>query len=320
MIKRGIGAVVLAIIAALLLGYLLKDKSSERQEVVDMKLPGAPEMKIPSLTGSDQDTTSSSATLTAEGKAKEITDKVKNAGTSIVASASGSATKLADTGKAAINNSKETVANATEKAANLTATTKPGFAIRPSQKNEQREIVDTVKPSTADKSAAMAHAQDNTKNANNKVVASTSAPVQKPKAQYKPRIVDEKKPTKTAKVKKPEKKVAKKQVAKPKPQKQVAKPVAPVAAPAPAAATPSGKYAIQLLATSSQSRAKKLAKTMKGEGYQSFITQANRNNKVLYRVRIGGYSDRNGAIKAQENMKRRYQKNFFVQNSLVVSN
>ena len=34
MVKRGIGAVVLAIIAALLLGYLLKDKSRERQEVV----------------------------------------------------------------------------------------------------------------------------------------------------------------------------------------------------------------------------------------------------------------------------------------------
>jgi len=46
MVKRGIGAVILAIIAALLLGYLLKDKSDQRQDIVDMTLPGAPKISI----------------------------------------------------------------------------------------------------------------------------------------------------------------------------------------------------------------------------------------------------------------------------------
>jgi len=41
MVKRGIGAVVLAIIAALLLGYLLKDKGHQRQKVLEMSLPNS---------------------------------------------------------------------------------------------------------------------------------------------------------------------------------------------------------------------------------------------------------------------------------------
>lgn len=79
-------------------------------------------------------------------------------------------------------------------------------------------------------------------------------------------------------------------------------------------------YAIQLMTTSSERRAKKLKNTMKKEGYGSFLTITTRNNKKLYRVRVRVKGNRNAAIAAQQKMKRRYKKNFFVQNSLVVSN
>ncbi|MGB1310844.1 MAG: hypothetical protein ACPG47_06510, partial [Leucothrix sp.] len=39
-VKRGIGAVILALIAAGLLAFLLKDKAAQRQEVVEISLPG----------------------------------------------------------------------------------------------------------------------------------------------------------------------------------------------------------------------------------------------------------------------------------------
>ena len=42
-VKRGIGAVVLALIAAGLLAFLLKDKAAQRQEVVEIALPGTTE-------------------------------------------------------------------------------------------------------------------------------------------------------------------------------------------------------------------------------------------------------------------------------------
>lgn len=41
-VRRGIGAVVLALVAALLLGYLLKGKGPDREKVVNMELPKSP--------------------------------------------------------------------------------------------------------------------------------------------------------------------------------------------------------------------------------------------------------------------------------------
>jgi cell division septation protein DedD len=295
MVKRGIGAIVLAVIAALLLGYLLKDKSDKRQDVVEMKLPGAPEMNIPSLTGSltgSTDNNTETPTLLDSAKAKldGATDTVTSSGSAIIASATGAASKATD----AVNNTATTAMDSTSAAIQGM---KPGFAIRPSLQNEQKEIVDNT--NTSKLSAVAPKIEQATDTAKNTVVASA-------KKVFKPQIV-EKKPKKPAK-----------------PAKPVAKKEAPKQAKAPAntsvSATPLGKYSIQLLATSSQSRANKLAKTMKGEGYKVFVTQATRSDKVLYRVRVGGHSNRTGAIKAQEGMKRRYQKNFFVQNSLVISN
>ena len=298
MVKRGIGAIVLAVIAALLLGYLLKDKSSQRQEVVDMKLPGAPEMNIPSLTGSSDTDTETTSTLLAASKDRldssvsSISDSAKGAGSAIIASAKGVTDKVTDTVQPTMDSTSAAIQG-----------TKPGFAIRPSMPNEQKEIVDNTVNKT--KTTTAPKIEETAKAVKDTVVASTADTTKKVKKAFKPEIVEKKKPAKPA---------APKQAKAPsKPEK------AESSAPIPSTA-PAGKYSIQLLATSSQSRAGKLAKTMKSEGYNVFVTQTTRDNKVLYRVRVGGHSSRNSAIKAQEGMKKRYQKNFFVQNSLVISN
>jgi len=296
MVKRGIGAVVLAIIAALLLGYLLKDKSRERQEVVEMKLPGAPEITIPSLSDATDAVTESAATLV-----NEATDTVSNAGSTVVASATGALDSLSDgaskTMEAVTDGATTAVGTVTNTVASNTSSNNPGFSFRPPQKNEEQEIntTSTVTPAKENTTTETAVANDT-------VVASTTATPAKKEAEktFKPTI--EKEPKKVVK------KVAKKSEPKAKPKPKPVK-----------TSSSGGKYTIQLLATSSQSRANKLAKTMNSEGYVSFITQTTSNNKILYRVRVGGHKDRNAALTAQQSMKRRYQKNFFVQNSLVVS-
>ncbi len=291
MVKRGIGAIVLAVIAALLLGYLLKDKSREREEVV-MKLPNAPEMNIPSLTGSHTNSTdanSETPTLLDNAKAtisettSGVTDTLKDSGSTIVASATGAVDNATDTVKATMDSTSAAIQGM-----------KPGFAIRPSLQNEEKEIVDTTKLSPTNSPKI----EDTVKKTKETVIASSNTT----KKTFKPHIVE----------KKPTKKEAPKQA------KAPTKPTPPTNTNV--STTPIGKYSIQLLATSSQSRANKLANTMKGEGYKVFVTQATREDKILYRVRVGGHGDRAAAIKAQEGMKRRYQKNFFVQNSLVISN
>lgn len=304
MVKRGIGAVVLAIIAALLLGYLLKDKSRERQEVVEMKLPGAPEITIPSLSDTTSKVTDSAATLV-----NEATDSVKNAGNAVVASASGALTTLSNgtsnTLEAVTDSATSTVSAVTQKIENTVVKTgtssqsfsNPGFSFRPPNKNEEQQINTSTAVNNTDTTAVS--------QSNNNVVASTPKVVIKEEKTFKPTIENE--PKKAVKKPAPAKKVVAKKAAR-KPTKKPA-----------ATSTSGGKYSIQLLATSSQSRANKLAKTMNGEGYVSYITQTTSNNKVLYRVRVGGHKDRNSALSAQQTMKRRYQKNFFVQNSLVVS-
>ena len=294
MVKRGIGAIVLAIIAALLLGFLLKDKSQERQEIVDMKLPGAPEMNIPSLTGTD-DSSTSMTTLINE-TVSNASESVKNTTSDVIASVTGTASKVKD---AVTNNTTEDVA---KKAVN---TAKPGFAIRPPSTNEQREVVDTRETASPTSTPQEVATTETNSTTNNTIVASTA---QTPKKQdFTPRIVEEKKKT----VKKKVVTATKKENSTPKKAKTSA-----VSTPTATA----GKYSIQLLATSSQSRANKLAKTMKGEGYKSFITQTIKKDKILYRVRLGAHTSRSSALKAQKGLKRRYQKNFFVQNSLVVTN
>ncbi len=313
MVKRGIGAVVLAIIAALLLGYLLKGKSRDRQEVLDTPVANVTDLVIPDLGGSADTPSDADNSVSLVGEKSVDTTNNNTAGgvnNTVVASAD------AVTGQA-----RESFNNVTNIVTNID---EPGFSVRPSSQNETREIVDNIDNSNApsEGSAAIAYSKDPV----DKVIASSK---QEPK-KFKPTIVEEKKkPKKT--VTQPKKPVKKTVEAK-KPNKAPTQAKAPNKAPAsqptskpstpatPAGNTPLGKYSVQLLATSSQSRAKKLANTMQSEGYKVFVTETNSNNKILFRVRVGGHADRDTAVQAQDGMKRRYQKNFFIQNSLVVSN
>lgn len=295
MVKRGIGAVVLAIIAALLLGYLLKDKSDQRQDIVEMELPGAPDMNIPSLSEKTDD----------QEKPVSLVDEVNN--TAKIDTDAASKTKTLDDAlrDAITDNTSVAESAVTQSAENATSSSQgnnPGFSFRPPSQNEEQQInTDTA---NSDKDATVE--ANNTVIASNTDTSNNSSPTNEEK--FKPIIENEpkKKAAKTV-----IKNVAKKQVTK-------AKPSTPKTNSSNASAS-SDKYTIQLLATSSQSRANKLAKTMSSEGYVSFITQTTSNNKVLYRVRVGGFKNRSAAIKAQQGMKRRYQKNFSVQNSLVVA-
>ncbi len=303
MVKRGIGAVVLAIIAALLLGYLLKDKSRERQEVVDMKLPDSAEMSIPDLSGSADNINNDNNNVSIVGEAGNTINQAANNATDTMQNA---VVASAD----AVNNTLQTTETPSAVASDAQySANDPGFSIRPPAINETREIIDERNNNNNAQdggSAAIAYSTDPV----NEVIASSNKAVKT----FKPSIVEEKRKPK------PKKKVTHKAAQKPakvatakttKPKKaQAPKPAAPAPAK-PATSTtvankPLGKYSIQLLATSSQSRATKLANTMKSEGYKVFVTKAQRNNKILFRVRVGGHASRDEAVKAQDSMKRRY--------------
>ncbi len=323
MVKRGIGAVVLAIIAALLLGYLLKDKSRERQEVVDMKLPDSTEMSIPDLSGSEGNNSNNEASIVGEA-GNTINQAANNAADNINNNVQNSVVASADAVVNTVQQPAETAetAETTTTSEEIASSNDPGFSIRPPSINETREIIDEKNHDNTQNggSAAIAYSTDPV----NEVIASSKKAVKK----FKPSIVEEKRKPKPKKqathkaTKKPAKvATAKATTAKPKKTTDAKPaPAKPVASTAALNSKPLGKYSIQLLATSSQSRASKLANTMKSEGYKVFVTKAQRDNKVLFRVRVGGHASRDEAVKAQDGMKRRYQKNFFIQNSLVVSN
>jgi cell division septation protein DedD len=296
MVKRGIGAIVLAIIAALLLGWLLKDKSNQRQEVIDMT--------IPSLTDSGTEDTTSSLLDSGKSLISNTVDGVSDTGAAVVASASSATDQITDATSSTFNTVKSTITET----AQSTPSMKPGFAIRPSQNNEEKQIIDNTQATTQENNVEsqqnnntkIIQQKDKSTDTSDTVIASTKSTAKAVKKAFKPQLVEKKEIKKKAP---------------PKP-KKVAKATSTTNIPT----TATGKYSIQLLATSSQSRAKKLAQTMKGEGYQVFVTETTRNDKILFRVRVGGHGDRGSAIKAQEGMKKRYLKNFFVQNSLVISN
>ncbi len=361
MVKRGIGAAVLAIVAALLLGYLLKGKSQERQEVVDMNLPGATDVKqslnIPSLKGADGENTaqnsadasqdSSSAVQTAAGVAAGAAAVA--AGT-VVASATGAADKVNQATKD-IQTKEVAVNTFKNKGDDL------DFTIRP-PKGEKRVIVDNIGKSkqqiasasltntstssnNSDKGDIAASADANTSAGKTQnsgaitrsspsqgtVVASSENKVQK--RTYRPRLVDEKKrnasygivvaedsskPSRAEKERRERKKAAELRAAdrkkaqdkaqkQAKPQKKAGK----------------GHFAVQLLATSSSSRANNLKKVMSREGYRVLVSKTTKRGKILFRVRIGNYSTRAAAVSAQRKMKRRYKRNQAVNSSIIVS-
>lgn len=328
MVKRGIGAAVLAIIAALLLGYMLKGKDQERQEVVNMSLPGASDVKqslnIPTLKGN--------------GAKNSIEANSGDGGETVIAAAPGAADKI---------NQATKDLKVTEVAVNTFKNQGDDldFTVRP-PKGERREIVDNIGKSkqqlassstgsgnstTADQNngdiAASANARAGTSTSQSSsgsitrsssqgtVVASSDE-----RKSYRHRLVDEQKRSASYGViaaerasKQERERMERKERREERKEKEKA------AENKQKAEAKTGRFSLQLLATSSSSRAKNLKDVMHKEGYSSYIKKTSKNEKVLFRVRIGNYSTRQVAVSAQRKMQRRYRRNQHVNESIIVN-
>lgn len=353
-VKRGIGAVILALIAAALLAFLLKDKAAQRQDVVDMALPGADggvETSDNSTTRLPQLSTDNSGNGTIVAQAGQ-----ENTQTSVAEAASNAAQVVTQEGATLIENTTDAsgkiIASAAavgSSAAEAVATTGDAakksidFNVRANQQastdnkasDEFRELdlvnngaATAPKPTATEDSNASSASQGTQQSANAKqeatekkpdqgtVIASTTPRKAAKSNNVQARLIGEKK-TAAPKSSRTATVITKKAPA--------PKQTAPQAAPAPEKAAPvvtteaKNGYAIQLLATSSASRANDLKKVMAGEGYPTYITKTQQNGKVLYRVRIGQYTTRAAASKTQAAMKRRYKKNTYVNGSAIVA-
>ena len=310
-VKRGIGAVILALIAAALLAFLLKDKAAQRQEVVEIALPGT----NGSVETSDQ--TTRLPTLT--------TDNSGNA-----AGSDGNNTLMSTdgTGTSTTNPDGTIIASATAIGASAaTATTDAAksvdFSIKPQNNTDSGEFLNldlvnngtsnantsaqTNAEATANSTPQKTATPKNTDTDQGVVIASTKSTKVKT---VQPRLIGEKKPvpvksSRTATV-----------ITKAAPVKNKKPELSPQTTPVNQA---QHGYAIQLLATSSVSRANNLKNVMAGEGYPTYVTETLKNGKKLYRVRIGQYKTKPEALTAQAAMKRLYKKNANVNRSAVVA-
>ncbi|PID46421.1 MAG: hypothetical protein CSB47_04175 [Proteobacteria bacterium] len=323
-VKRGIGAVILALIAAALLALLLKDKAPQRQDVVDMALPNSGAGSQANKDATSYDTLSTdNKTADKESTGNTTSEKSDNTVTQ----------KGDETSDKA--NQEEVVAAAKPAGTAENAKKKDvGFSVTPDKKasgefrdldlvNNPNHTAAAPKDDGAATDASTQQASDQqaapaVDKADQDTVIASKAPSKTEKVksnEVQARLIGEKKAvapksSRTAKV------ITKK--AKPK----AAAPVESTNKPAnaePTTVRAKNGYTIQLLATSSAKRANDLKKVMRGEGYPTYVTKTQRNGKVLYRVRIGQYADRSTAAKAQAAMKRRYKKNTYVNNSAIVT-
>jgi len=301
-VRRGVGAIVLALVAALLLGYLLKGKSNDRQHVVDKQTMPSDIQIFPRGNG---DSKSSSATADSGSS----TDKAVVVG-AIAAAGAAAAGALASSGKGSdevrgsFRNSKDRLTDANSGNASMSTSkitvdgagqaivntknagareTPAQFSIRAPKKNEMRPVVDSSTSNKVARSNARLVGEKRLPpvgSGSRKVASSRDGGTRKI-ASTKARIAS----TKT-----------------------------PVAAKS----TGRNKYSVQLLATSNSSKANSLSSTMKKEGYSTYVKASKKGSGSLYRVRLGNFSGRADAVKKQADLKRRYRKNPYIQSSVVV--
>ena len=349
-VKRGIGAVILALIAAALLAFLLKDKAAQRQEVVEISLPGTEgsvnisdqTTRLPTLTtdnseggsvianagngsGNDEpNSASGNSTSGASAKGNTASASGSNPDGTIIASAnavgttaSGAAGSASDTAnntakgidfsvkpKAASKSGEfldlDLVNNGNSNSASANASASPSAATAASSTvTNEAETQQTASQASADTDQGI-------------VIASTAPKSNASSANVvQPRLIDEKRsaPIKSA------------STAKVVTNRKAVKDSTAATSNASSTATKQAKngYAIQLLATSSLTRANNLKNVMVGEGYPCYVTKTKQNGKTLYRVRIGQYVKKAAAVKAQSAMKRRYKQNTNVNRSAVVA-
>ncbi|WP_022952857.1 SPOR domain-containing protein [Leucothrix mucor] len=336
-VKRGIGAVILALIAAALLGYLLKDKAAQRKDVVEIAFPGAsdgeqtagnsdrlPELTTDNSSGNVVATAGADAKAAIENTSQSVVDGASDAADKVVASAAATGAAVATTATAATDAAKSAI----------------DFSVRPPAKDTEYLELDLVnngntQTAPASTSAATSSAAASSTEvtvvepaapAQGKIIASTKAAAPAPQA----RLIEEKAAPKISSSSTARVITKSRPVSTPAPtstvvasaEAEVKAPVeaAPAAAPAPAVTREAANgYAIQLLATSSQTRANDLKNVMTGEGYPTYVTKTTQNGKQLFRVRIGQYKTRAAAAAMQNSLKRRYKKNRSVTNSAIVA-
>ena len=344
-VKRGIGAVLLALLAAGLLAFLLKDKADQRQDIVDMPLPGTENTaqadgttKLPQLSMDNTSSVNADGSVIASAGAENATKSAEG----ILDSATGTIAASATAVGAGVAGAVSAVTSAGEKALD--------FNVRPPSATsaEFRDLSDVdlvnngnssadvnaqsaVKATTT--SAPKASTSTGTSRPSNTTKGSVIASSEARASGGQARLIDERKSTpprsaRTDIVVSSRKASTSPTSSKPAPAKKpVAAPVVKAAAPAPAvqkaapapvAASNGSGYAIQLLATSSSSRAQSLVSVMRKEGYSAYSTKVTQNGKLLYRVRIGQYASKAEASKVHLAMKRRYKKNADVNRSAIV--
>lgn len=319
-VKRGIGAVVLALIAAALLAFLLKDKAAQRQEVVEIALPGTTENSGIST----QSTRLPTLTTDNSGNGNVIANAGAGNGTNNSASVTTSVTVNTASATPAANSDGTIIASATA-VGNASDTIKQNmdFSVKPkaakaSEGFLELDLVNNGTTSTTPKASTSASqtkpaapveksAPKSSSSRDQGIVIASTSPKSNTRANtVQPRLIGEKRSTPI--------KSSSTAGATP------AKKSQPTSAPAASSATQAKNgYAIQLLATSSLTRANNLKNVMAGEGYPAYVTKTQQNGKTLYRVRIGQYKVKSEAVKDQLSMKRRYKKNTNVNRSAVVA-
>lgn len=79
-------------------------------------------------------------------------------------------------------------------------------------------------------------------------------------------------------------------------------------------------FVVQLIASISEEKARGIKETFIAEGYSAIQNRIDHNGQILYRVQIGPYTTRNEAIVVLNKMRRRYQRNPYVDVAFINEN
>ncbi|PID49019.1 MAG: hypothetical protein CR991_08630 [Proteobacteria bacterium] len=357
--KRMIGAVVLVLIAALLLAWLLKGKNRsemQREMVTEQTTQGAtPIIGFPPLeTGENMQTEELAIGLDATNAGDATQQQNGEGAGGVGAAVSGAVSSAVDAGKEAVQDlgakmdansisgfeirdpkadevrqvvvrgqvepgvgsmGAETTAAANAQAGDTAST-------QPAQNNQAGN---TAAAQTGQNSAQAGATFAATTAANNdRAVASRNDEVQPARTRTvpRPRLVNERPvppPSSQARRGARPRPVAT-HAARPATKTKTASSRKRTASAPVSSSTGGSGYVIQLVATSSRSRAEGVRRSLAVEGYPVFVAQAQIDGKRIYRVRVGSYPSRSDANSVQRRMKSRYQQNQYVQSSFVTKN
>jgi cell division septation protein DedD len=309
-VRRGVGAIVLALVAALLLGYLLKGKRDDRTHVVDKQTMPSDIQIFPRGNSSDSNHSATADSGSGVGKAVAVGAIAAAGAAAAGALASSDSKKGSDAVRGSFSNSKDRLTDAGSGNASMgknritvdgagqaivnnknagARETPAQFSIRAPKKNEVRPIVERSTSSKVARSNARLIGEKKLPpvgTGSRKVASSRGGSTSSVSGTHK--IASTK--------------------------ARIASTKTPVAAKS----TGRNKYSVQLLATSSSGKANSLSSTMKKEGYSTYVKASKKGSGSLYRVRLGNFSGRADAIKKQADLKRRYRKNPYIQSSVVV--